>query len=109
LQVSERLSLSFKNANELNAIVDHELPTGRPKFKQEQIIVAGEAFDVYYCDVIECVKSLYSDPNFTRYLAFVPEHHYADEDETVCLFHDMHTGTWWWDTQVHSIDYIYNT
>ncbi|KAG2126326.1 uncharacterized protein EDB93DRAFT_1243842 [Suillus bovinus] len=97
--VSECLSLSFKNANKLNAIVNHELPTGRPKFKQEQIIVAGEAFDVYYHDVIECIKSLYSDPKFTRYLAFVPEHHYADEDETVCLFHDMHTGKWWWDTQ----------
>ncbi|KAG1734654.1 hypothetical protein EDD22DRAFT_982451 [Suillus occidentalis] len=97
--VSECLSLSFKNANELNAIVDHELPTGQPKFKREQIIVAGEAFDVYYHDVIECVKSLYSDPDFARYLAFVPEHHYADEDETVRLFHDMHTGKWWWDTQ----------
>ncbi|KAG1763892.1 hypothetical protein EV702DRAFT_1018819 [Suillus placidus] len=97
--VSECLSLSFKNANELNAIVDRELPTGRPKFKREQIIVAGEAFDVYYRDVIECVKSLYSDPDFARYLAFVPERHYADEDETVRLFHDMHTGKWWWDTQ----------
>ncbi|KAG1882302.1 uncharacterized protein F5891DRAFT_1204038 [Suillus fuscotomentosus] len=97
--VSERLSLSFKNANELNAIVDHELLTGQPKFKQEQIIVAGEAFDVYCHDMIECIKSLYSDPDFARYLVFVPEHHYADEDETVHLFHNMHTGKWWWDTQ----------
>ncbi|KAG1802364.1 hypothetical protein EV424DRAFT_1351759 [Suillus variegatus] len=97
--VSERLSLSFKNVKELNAIIDHELLTGRPKFKREQIVVAGEAFNVYYRNVIECVKSLYSDPNFARYLAFVPEHHYADKDETVCLFHDMHTGKWWWDTQ----------
>ncbi|KAG2031147.1 hypothetical protein BDR03DRAFT_994793 [Suillus americanus] len=97
--VSECLSLSFKNANELNAIVYHELPTGQPKFKREQIIVAGEAFDVYYRDVIECVKSLYSDPDFVRYLVFVPERHYADKDETVHLFHNMHTGKWWWDTQ----------
>jgi hypothetical protein len=62
LQVSERLSLSYKNANDLNGIIDHELLAGRPKFKREQIIVAGEAFDVYYHDVIECVKSLYSNP-----------------------------------------------
>ncbi|KAG1733447.1 hypothetical protein EDB19DRAFT_2001708 [Suillus lakei] len=47
--VSERLSLSFKNANELNAIVDHGLPTGRPKFKREQIVVAGEAFKFGEC------------------------------------------------------------
>jgi hypothetical protein len=39
----------------------------------------------------------------------VPERHYADEDETVRLFHDMHTGKWWWDTQVRCIDYIYHT
>ncbi|KAG1789747.1 uncharacterized protein HD556DRAFT_1520758 [Suillus plorans] len=97
--VSEHLSLSFKNANELNAIVDHELPTGRPKFKREQIVVAGEAFDVYYRDVIECVKSLYGDPDFAKYLAFAPQRHYSDEDETIRLFHDMHTGKWWWDTQ----------
>ncbi|KAG2064838.1 hypothetical protein BDR04DRAFT_1130628 [Suillus decipiens] len=64
-----------------------------------QVIVAGEAFDVYYCDIIECVKSLYGDPDFARYLTFAPEQHYADDDQTVCLFHDMHTGKWWWETQ----------
>ncbi|KAG1850514.1 hypothetical protein C8R48DRAFT_750112 [Suillus tomentosus] len=97
--VSERLGLSFKNANELNKLIDHELPTGRPKFKREQVVVAGEAFDVYYRDIIKCVKSLYGDPDFARYLTFAPERHYADDDETVRLFHDMHTGKWWWDTQ----------
>ncbi|KAG2738024.1 hypothetical protein P692DRAFT_201732025, partial [Suillus brevipes Sb2] len=99
--VSERLGLSFKNANKLNnlKLIDHELPTGRPKFKREQVIVAGESFDVYYRDIIECVKSLYGDPDFARYLTFSPERHYADDDETVRLFHDMHTGKWWWETQ----------
>ncbi|KAG1886895.1 uncharacterized protein F5891DRAFT_1200490 [Suillus fuscotomentosus] len=43
--------------------------------------------------------SLYGDPDFARYLTFTPEHHYADEDQTVCLFHDMNTGKWWWNTQ----------
>ncbi|KAG1879758.1 hypothetical protein F4604DRAFT_1879992 [Suillus subluteus] len=97
--VPESLGLSFKNAKELNAIIDHELPTGRPKFKHEQIVVAGEAFDVYYRDVIECVKALYSDPDFAEYLTFIPERHYVDEDQTTLLFHDMYTGKWWWDTQ----------
>ncbi|KAG2154472.1 uncharacterized protein EDB93DRAFT_1320123 [Suillus bovinus] len=97
--VSERLALSFKNANELNSMIDHELPTSRPKFKREQIVVAGESFDVYYRDVIECVRSLYSDPDFAQYLSFAPERHYTDESETVRLFHDMQTGKWWWDTQ----------
>ncbi|KAG2126261.1 uncharacterized protein EDB93DRAFT_1257636 [Suillus bovinus] len=88
--VRESLGLSFKNAKELN-----ELPTRCPKFRHEQVIVAGEAFDVYYCDVIECIKALYGDPDFADYLAFTPERHYADEDQTTRLFHDMHTGKWW--------------
>ncbi|KAG2085581.1 uncharacterized protein F5147DRAFT_792834 [Suillus discolor] len=86
--VSERLGLSFKNTNELNKIIDHELPTGRPKFQREQVVVAGESFD-----------SLYGDTDFARYLTFAPEHHYTDEDQTVRLFHDMHTGKWWWNMQ----------
>ncbi|KAG2133237.1 uncharacterized protein EDB93DRAFT_1107617 [Suillus bovinus] len=96
--VRESLGLSFKNAKELNAIIDYELPTGCPKFRHEQVIVAGEAFDVYYRDVID-IKALYGDPDFADYLAFTPERHYADKDQTTCLFHDMHTGKWWWDTQ----------
>ncbi|KAG2139381.1 hypothetical protein BD769DRAFT_1327159, partial [Suillus cothurnatus] len=54
---------------------------------------------VYYHNIIECVKSLYGDPDFARYLTFAPEQHYADDDQTVRLFHDMHTGKWWWETQ----------
>ncbi|KAG2124582.1 hypothetical protein BD769DRAFT_1628787 [Suillus cothurnatus] len=64
-----------------------------------QVIIAGEAFDVYYHNIIECVKSLCGDPNFARYLTFAPEQHYTNDDQTVHLFHDMHTGKWWWETQ----------
>lgn len=99
LQLSEMIGLSFKNARELNNIIDHELP-GRPKFKREQIIIANEAFNVYYRDIIECIKALFSDPNFADFLVFAPERHYADEDETVRLYHEMHTGKWWWNSQV---------
>ncbi|KAG1883893.1 uncharacterized protein F5891DRAFT_1133319 [Suillus fuscotomentosus] len=96
--LSDRLGLSYKNSKELDKIIDNNLP-GRPKFKREQIIVAGEAFNVFYRDIIECIKALYSDPDFADFLVFAPEHHYADEDQTVRLFHDMHTGQWWWDMQ----------
>ncbi|KAG1828595.1 hypothetical protein DFJ58DRAFT_672192 [Suillus subalutaceus] len=97
--VSERLGLSFKNTNELNKIIDYELPTGRPKFKREQVVVAGKPFNVYYRDIPECIKSLYGDPDFARYLTFAPKRHYTDEDQTVRLFHDMYTGKWWWNMQ----------
>ncbi|KAG2145801.1 hypothetical protein DEU56DRAFT_971548 [Suillus clintonianus] len=97
-EVHEKLGLSYKNSRELNKIIDKQLP-GRPKFRCEQIVVAGEAFDVFYRDIIKCVKALYDDPDFADFLIFAPERHYADEEQTVRLFHDMHTGKWWWDTQ----------
>ena len=60
----------------------------------------GEAFDVYFRDIIQCVRSLYGDPEFSSVLVFVPERHYLDADQTIRLYHDMHTGKWWWETQV---------
>ncbi|KAG1898389.1 uncharacterized protein F5891DRAFT_955757 [Suillus fuscotomentosus] len=100
--LSEHLGLSYRNSKELNKMIDKDLP-GRPKFLHEQIIVAGEAFNVFYRDIIKCIKALYSDPDFADFLVFAPEHHYADEDQTIRLFHDMHTGQWWWDTQVSTV------
>ncbi|KAG1735801.1 hypothetical protein EDB19DRAFT_1830151 [Suillus lakei] len=94
LQPSEKFGLSFKNAWELNKIIDEELPCC-PRFKHDQIIIADEAFDIYYHDIIKCIKALFSDPNFADFLVFAPEHHYTDEDETICLYHEMHTGKWW--------------
>ncbi|KAG1884424.1 hypothetical protein F4604DRAFT_1878757 [Suillus subluteus] len=96
--VSERLCLSYKNARELNRIIDTQLP-GRPKFRREQVVIAGEAFDIFYRDVIKCIKDLFGNPDFADFLVFAPERHYTDADETVRLFSDMHTGKWWWNTQ----------
>ncbi|KIY46435.1 hypothetical protein FISHEDRAFT_75626 [Fistulina hepatica ATCC 64428] len=48
---------------------------------------------------MECIKGLYSDAEFAEHLVFVPEHHYTDEMKRNRLFHDMHTGNWWWKTQ----------
>ncbi|KAK7676579.1 hypothetical protein QCA50_020455 [Cerrena zonata] len=96
----ERLDLSYKTANELNKIIDSNLP-GRPHFQRKQIVVdaAGEAFDVYYRDITECLKSLWSNPEFVPYLVFAPERHYVDEDMTIRQFDEMHTGRWWWAIQ----------
>ncbi|KAF7358258.1 hypothetical protein MVEN_00874900 [Mycena venus] len=96
--ITERLGLSYKNSRELNNIVDKSLP-GRPRFKRREIIVGGEVYDVYFCDILECVKVLFGDPEFVAHLKVAPERHYADEDKTVRLYHDMHTGKWWWATQ----------
>ncbi|KAJ7865865.1 hypothetical protein B0H14DRAFT_3084269 [Mycena olivaceomarginata] len=87
----EALGLSYRTSGELNEILDKNLPTGRPAFQREEVVVAGEAFDVYFRDIIECVRGLYSDPEFANTL--------SDTDKTVRLYHDLHTGKWWWATQ----------
>ena len=62
--------------------------------------MAGEVYVIYFCDVLECVKVLYGNPQFATVLVFAPEHHYTNADKTEWPFHDMHTGKWWWETQV---------
>ncbi|KAG1789961.1 uncharacterized protein HD556DRAFT_1433520 [Suillus plorans] len=98
--VCEKLGLSYKNSRELNKIIDTKIPARRPCFQRKEILVAGEAFDVYCRDIIDCVKALYGDPEFAPYLVFVPERHYTDQDEMQRLYHDLHTGKWWWNTQI---------
>lgn len=65
-----------------------------------QVAMEDTRYDVFFRDVVKCVEALFGDSEFARYLVFVPEKHYGDEEKTDRLYHDMHTGDWWWDTQV---------
>lgn len=100
MQIVEALGLSYKNANELNAIIDAQLPHRRPTFTRHEATVMGEKFEMYACPVLECIKALYGDPEHAQYLCFAPERHYADSSNTTRLYHDLHTGEWWWSVQV---------
>ncbi|THH21613.1 hypothetical protein EUX98_g8328 [Antrodiella citrinella] len=60
--VREDLGLSFKNTCEINKLIDEKLPSSRPRFCCKEVLVAGEVFDVYYRDALECVKALYGGP-----------------------------------------------
>ncbi|KAJ3987299.1 hypothetical protein F5890DRAFT_1472384, partial [Lentinula detonsa] len=97
--VCENLNLSYRNADQLNAIIDTQLPSMCPKFQRQEVVVQGQAYEMYFRDILECLKSLYGDAEFIEYLKFAPERHYENvrcEDQ---LFHDMYTGGWWWSTQ----------
>ncbi|KAK7464428.1 hypothetical protein VKT23_006595 [Stygiomarasmius scandens] len=96
--VSDRLGLSFKNAAELNRILDDNLPS-RPQFQKQEVIVKGEVFEMYFRDILQCVRALYHDAEFAPYLKFAPERHFGDATQSDQLFHDMHTGQWWWSMQ----------
>lgn len=62
--------------------------------------MGGEVFELYSHNIIDCIKSLFRDPEFTSYLLLVPERHYEDATLTNRMVHEMNTGRWWWDTQV---------
>ncbi|EIW51487.1 uncharacterized protein TRAVEDRAFT_41080 [Trametes versicolor FP-101664 SS1] len=96
----EALGLSYKNAKELNNVIDAKLPHHRPAFTRLEAEVMGEKFEMYSArNVLGCIISLYSDPEHARYLCLAPERHYADGDKTIRLYHDLHTGQWWWSVQ----------
>ncbi|KAJ7814888.1 hypothetical protein B0H14DRAFT_3090055 [Mycena olivaceomarginata] len=84
--VHESLNLSYGNSVQLNQIIDQKLP-GRPKFVRSEVIVNGEAFHLYSRDILECVRALWGDSEFAPYLF------------TIRMYHNMHTGKWWWSTQ----------
>ncbi|KAJ7768780.1 hypothetical protein B0H14DRAFT_2539331 [Mycena olivaceomarginata] len=66
----EALGLSYRTTLKLNQIIDNSLPRPRPRFQREEIVVAGEAFDVYFRDIIQCIRALYGDPEFADCLIF---------------------------------------
>ncbi|KAI0683319.1 hypothetical protein BC835DRAFT_1536434 [Cytidiella melzeri] len=96
--VPESLGLSFRTSDELNEKIDKRLP-GRPRFVCHEVLTGNEVCEVFYRDVIACVRAIFGNPDFTPYLVFAPEKHYTDPEKTRRMYHDMHTGRWWWATQ----------
>ncbi|KIL60573.1 hypothetical protein M378DRAFT_14041, partial [Amanita muscaria Koide BX008] len=95
----ERLGLSFKSVRDINTLIDTKLP-GRPTFHHQRITVSGETVSLYSRDIIECISTLYGDPKFVHHLINRPERQYKKEgDHRTRVFHDMHTGDWWWEMQ----------
>ncbi|KAJ7137196.1 hypothetical protein C8R44DRAFT_828619 [Mycena epipterygia] len=96
--VRSALDLSYANSVQLNKVIDNKLP-GRPKFTRSEVVVNGEVFHLYSRDILECVRALWGDTSFAPYLFVAPERHYIDKDKTIRMYHNMHTGKWWWSTQ----------
>ncbi|KAL0572146.1 hypothetical protein V5O48_009824 [Marasmius crinis-equi] len=97
--LSDQLNLSYKNATELNNMIDNSLPRRRPEFVREEVSIKGKSFDLFKRDILKCIASIYGDPAHAQYLQFLPERHYADPDKTIRVYHELHTGAWWWATQ----------
>jgi hypothetical protein len=98
-QVVDKLGLSFSSTKKLNQIIDTALP-GRPPFECRSVVIGDETLELHFRNILECVRSLYGDPEFAQDLAVTPERHYADQEQTTRIYSEMNTGDWWWAVQV---------
>ncbi|KAF8586710.1 hypothetical protein K439DRAFT_1614939 [Ramaria rubella] len=99
--VVSRLGLMYPNARGLNQIIDHELPE-RPPWRKLPIQITGtsETFYLYHRDVMECLRSLWSNPALCTNRMYTPERQYSDAQRWEQLRNKMNTGDWWWKMQV---------
>ena len=95
-----RLGLSFSSADELNQIIDEKLPNGLPKFIREELTLAGQTYEFYHRDILQCIRVLYGDPELSKFLMNVPEKHFTGPDKKTRIYSEMNTGKWWWTRQV---------
>ena len=81
-------------------MIDKGLP-GRPRFQSYDLKIGGETVTMYSRDILQCIRALYGNPEFAAQLIHKPERHDKQSgDQKTCVFHDMHTGSWWWEIQV---------
>ncbi|KAJ7201798.1 hypothetical protein GGX14DRAFT_370811 [Mycena pura] len=97
--VADALGLSYRTSRELNHLIDESLPSGRPIFERHEVVVGGEAFDLFFRPILPCLRSLFGDPDFAKDLIFAPEKLYTDAESSDRMYYDIHTGKWWWGTQ----------
>ena len=100
-QVVEKLDLSYRSTRELNTIIDNDLP-GPPPFQCRELVIGHEHLLFFCRDALQCIRSLYGNPEFVRDLVFAPEHHYTNDERTCRIVNEMHTGDWWWTVQVRN-------
>ena len=103
IKITDTLNLSYKTVKQLNSIIDTKLP-GRAPFQCKIVNIGGERLEFHFRDVIESIRSLYSDLQFMHDLAFAPERHYTSPERTCRIYNEMYTGDWWWMVQVRAVN-----
>jgi hypothetical protein len=98
-KVVETLGLSYHTTRELNEIIDNNLP-GHPSFQCKELTIGNEQLQFYCRDILECIRTLYGNPEFTSEMVFSPERYYTSHERTSRIYNEMHTCDWWWEMQV---------
>ncbi|KZT54391.1 hypothetical protein CALCODRAFT_424003, partial [Calocera cornea HHB12733] len=95
------LGLSFRNCNELNNIIDDQLPVRSLKWHRTEFRLQDteETAVLWHRNLLDAVQLLFEEPRFGKVLVFGPEKHYIDEAKEYRLLLEMWTGNWWWRLQ----------
>ena len=100
-QVPSGLGLSYNNMDQLYKRLN-ELPM-KAEWHETKISLVedpNEEHIVQYRNILECIKSLWSDPLVVDKLVCRPEKMYADNTRKSRLYNEMWTGQWWNKMQV---------
>ena len=103
-KLAEKLELSYRTTRELNNIIDNDLP-GPPLFECKELDIGNEHLQFFCRNTLQCIRSLYGDPDFVQHLMFAPEQHYTNDERKCRVVNEMNTGDWWWSVQVRNITY----
>ena len=57
---------------QLNTFIDNKLP-GRPAFERKEVVIGQEMLEFYCRSALECIRSLFGDPQYANELVFAPE------------------------------------
>ena len=93
--------MSNSSTKELNHIVDNMLP-GHPVFKCRELVIGGETLELYFRNILSCIRTIYGDPELAQDLVVAPERHFTNIEQTDRVYSEMHTGDWWWSVQVRN-------
>jgi len=65
------------------------------------IRIAGDDRDhnIYFRDIIECVRMIWRNPNLSDKMVFRPQRVFNNSGKESRLYNEMWTGDWWWQIQ----------
>ncbi|KIY47605.1 hypothetical protein FISHEDRAFT_74547 [Fistulina hepatica ATCC 64428] len=99
--VTEGLGISFKNTDEMNAMID-AMPNNLGEWQEKVLRFTdspSEEFTMYYCNPVDAIKCLMGDPDLADHLVYKPTKMFtADPKEDPAatrVYNEMWTGEWW--------------
>jgi hypothetical protein len=82
--------------------IDYHLPWSTsildvPPALQKRDCGWNKSLTIYYRDALECVRSIFSQPNLLEHMEYAPKRIFDDQGNRI--YNDLSSSNWWWETQ----------